>query len=240
MWRSLFWKEWREQRWKAAFNTLLVTAFVAIGLRTRVISDLGVLVLAWEIAAIILPLFMSMGLVAAERAQGSLHFLLALPTRPWQTLTVKMAVGIGVVVLPFLGGVAVAAIIAGGRESTMGEIVAVALVAAWIGIQALIWFVTFAIRQPDEARAGIVAGLVFCGWCALGAGIAYFSYPGPVTLAWRMAGAIVPFEIILCLNGDKYMPLLHLILVPCIQILVSAGLCYWGLVRFSHERGGNQ
>lgn len=164
MWRSLFWKEWREQRWKAAFNTLLVTAFVAIGLRMRISEDYRILVFGWALAALILPFFVSMGLVAAERAEGSSRFLQVLPSRFGQVISVKIMVGIIVVLLPFLCSFVATLLIAGGRETSVNESLRLALLGSWIAVQSLIWYLAFGITQPDEARAGLMSMAVIILW----------------------------------------------------------------------------
>ncbi len=158
MWRSLFWKEWREQRWKAAFNTLLVTAFVAVGLRTRISEDYNILMFAWTFAATILPMFISIGLITAERGEGTACFLQVLPARIDQVVSVKIIIGLTVILLPFLCSVLVAILIAGNRESSLSEFSQLALNYSWLAVQTLLWFLALTVQQPDEAHAG-VAGL---------------------------------------------------------------------------------
>ena len=77
--RSLFWKEWHEQRWKLGFGSIILMSFAAISLRARLMPDEDVVVTVVAIAGLLLPVLVSMGLVAPERADGSLRSLRALP-----------------------------------------------------------------------------------------------------------------------------------------------------------------
>ena len=87
--RSLLWKEWHEQRWKLAFGSVILMGLVSVGLQARLLPDRDILLLAIFVGSYLLPVFVAMGLVAAEQGEGSLHTLLALPLRPWIMLGVN-------------------------------------------------------------------------------------------------------------------------------------------------------
>src|SRR5688572_16744284 len=100
MWRSLVWKEWHEQRWKLGFGCALMMGFTFIGLRTRVMPDQAVISFGLFLSGLLLPLMVSMGLVAPERADGSLVRLLSLPVPAWHVLAAKAAIGTVAVTVP--------------------------------------------------------------------------------------------------------------------------------------------
>src|SRR5687767_3135298 len=116
MWQSLIWKEWREQRWKLGFGCVLLMGFTLVGLRTRISPDEGIIGMVTFFGALLLPVLNAMGLVAAERDEGSLQTLLRLPISPKRIFLVKTAMGAIVAAAPFLACALIAFFIAGGRE----------------------------------------------------------------------------------------------------------------------------
>jgi ABC-type transport system involved in multi-copper enzyme maturation permease subunit len=162
--KALFWKEWCEQRWKLAYGCVLLMGFVAVGLRSRIVEDEGIVIMSVVGGSILIPLLVGMGLVAAERSDGSLGMLLALPVRSWKIFAVKMAMGILVCVGPIVGCMVLSLVMAAGREMSASRITVFYLDGVAFGIVMLVWMVAFSIRQPNEARAGLVGIAVFMVW----------------------------------------------------------------------------
>ncbi len=162
--RSLLWKEWHEQRWKLAFGCVILMSLTAIGLQTRIVPDFAVVMLSVAIGSSVLPIFAVMGLVAPERAEGSLHALLALPIRPWIVLVVKTAMGFLVCAAPILGAAFVACLWAGGREETVPRMLVGCAGGILFALCALVWMLAFGIRQRGEARAALVGIAVIAVW----------------------------------------------------------------------------
>ncbi len=161
-------KEWHEQRWKLAFGCVILMGFAAIGLRTRLIDDRSILLMAVAIGAFILPLFIGMGVVASDRAEGSLATLLALPIRPSLVLMVKLAVGLAASLAPLAGVGLVTWLIAGQREMAARDTLGLLALQATVGAMVLLWTVTLGVRQTTEARAALL-GMTFLalGFAAL-------------------------------------------------------------------------
>jgi hypothetical protein len=199
-------------------------AFCAIGLRTRVFSDDTVLIFSWVFAAVVLPLFVSMGLVAPERSGKTFGFLLSLPLRGWKSLLAKTVVGEVVVILPFLGSMAVLFFLAGEREASYEKMAGANLAATWAGIQTLIWYLAFSIGQPNEARAGLAAAFVFGFWCFYALMGDVFLWPGESL--WIV---LIPWGIMACtfLSGPHSVWFILLA-----QNLVLAGLWAWTVYRY--------
>jgi ABC-type transport system involved in multi-copper enzyme maturation permease subunit len=162
--KSLFWKEWCEQRWKLAYGCVLLMGFVAVGLRSRIVQDEVIFVFAVVGGSILMALLVGMGLVASERSDGSLGMLLALPVRSWKIFVVKMSMGALVCALPIVGCMVMSLAMAAGREMSANRIIAYYLGGIAFGIVMLVWMVAFGIRQPSEARAGLVGIAVFMVW----------------------------------------------------------------------------
>ena len=145
----------------------MLVVFTAIGLRTRIVPDIAIVLIGAILGATVLPLLVSMGLVAAEREEGSLEGLLALPVSPWGVLGVKTAVGLAVCVAPLVAAALVVCLMAGGREETTGRILRIYAGCGGLGACTLVWFLAFGVRQPTDARAALVAVVVFVVACVV-------------------------------------------------------------------------
>ncbi|MCA9418339.1 MAG: hypothetical protein KC917_18840 [Candidatus Omnitrophica bacterium] len=164
MFRSLLWKEWREQRWKAAFGAVVLGAFAAIGLKTRIMPDGQVVFLAMVISASLFPMFVCIGLVAAEREESTLPYLLRLPSPNWAPLIAKISVAAFVLLLPILTVCGVYTILAWNREVESWRVLYWGPIVWGISIEVLIWFLTLGISRQRQDSAAIVALLVMAAW----------------------------------------------------------------------------
>ncbi len=94
MLKALLWKEWREQQWRVALATVWLLGMTAIGLKTRILPDLVILVVIWVPTVLVLPVFFGMGLFASERRMGTLSFLMVQPVKRKTLLAAKAMVGL--------------------------------------------------------------------------------------------------------------------------------------------------
>lgn len=221
--KSLFWKEWCEHRWKLAYGCVLLMGFVAVGLRSRIVQDEVIFVFAAVGGSILMALLVGMGLVAAERSDGSLGMLLALPVRSWKIFAVKMAMGTLVCVGPIVGCMALSLAMAAGREMSANRIIVPYLGGVAFSIVMLVWMVAFGIRQPSEARAGLVGIAVFMVW--------FFMIILDES-AWLLDGSslvITPFGIF-----DGTLDRNYEILPDVIRVQLAIGICLvvWAAYRF--------
>lgn len=223
--KSLFWKEWCEHRWKLAYGCVLLMGFVAVGLRSRIVQDEVIVVFAAAGGSVLMALLVGMGLVAAERSDGSLGMLLALPVRSWKIFAVKMAMGILVCVGPIAGCMVLSLAIAAGREMSASRIIVPCLGGVAFGIVMLVWMVAFSIRQPSEARAGLVGIAVFMVWVFI---ISLDEISGGGLLSGSSL-VITPFGIFDCTLDRNYD-----ILPDVIQVQLAIGTCLvvWAAHRF--------
>lgn len=223
--KALFWKEWQQQRWKLAYGCVLVMGCTLIGLRSRLVFDEGIVIAAAVCSAVFMPLLVSIGLVAAERNEGSLDMLLALPVRHWHILTVKMVMAALVCAAPILGSAFVSLIIAAGREQTAGQIITPYLGGLAFSLTMLVWVVGFSIGQPSEARAGLVGITVFVGWVFLVfLSASYLRFPSS---NWSLV--ITPFGFFEA-TIDRNSSLLAKI-IPA-QLVIGCCLFIWAAHRF--------
>jgi ABC-type transport system involved in multi-copper enzyme maturation permease subunit len=223
--KALFWKEWQQQRWKLAYGCVLVMGCTLIGLRSRLLFDEGIVIAAAVGGAVFTPLLVSLGLVAAERNEGSLDMLLALPVRHWHIFTVKMVMAALVCAAPILGSALVSLIIAAGREQTAGQIITPYLGGLAFGVTMLVWVVGFGVGQPSEARAGLVGIAVFVGWVFL----VFLSETLLKLGSGRWSLVITPFGLLEGTIDARYSILPKVVLA---QLGIAFCLLLWAAHRF--------
>lgn len=218
VWRSLLWKEWREQRSSiailTAFFVLIPTLF---SLRTPT-NYFGV----YSMTLFVIPimcLFVAMGIAAREQASGTIGFLQALPISPRNPAAAKLLWGIVAVTAPLLISLGVAWLVRAALGSAAQEAIdwdasnygiagqvwfqvraIVPLVAA---VSLLLWFSAAGVNGSDEVRAGAIGLLVvvlFWGMFGLVAfaldSLKVYSVERVVDVGMAMApGGIVTFDL---------------------------------------------
>lgn len=165
--RSLIWKEWREQRWKVFYISILMAAANVIGLKTRLMPDELIIYISVFIGVFLLPIIIGMGLFATEHEERSLPTLLALPVRNRIIFIVKMGIGTLACLIPFGVSLASAWMMAGGREGQWSRVFLLYGCGLGFSLTLLVWMVAFGIHQPSEARAGLIGLAVIAGWMVL-------------------------------------------------------------------------
>ncbi len=225
MTRMLIWKEWHEQRWKLALGCIVLTTFAFVGLRTRLVMDEIILVMNMLLGGFLLPLFVGMDLVAAERADGTLPSLLNLPCRPWRILAVKMAMGIAVCVVPILTAGAVAGWYAGGREVATWHIVRLVAATVGLAVTVLIWMTAFGIRQRSEAHAAMVGVAILIAWVLI---VPVWEPYEQVLPEWVVV--LHPASFLVAADTDQAhrLPAVFLVQMPLVAALLA-----WAGIRFS-------
>jgi ABC-type transport system involved in multi-copper enzyme maturation permease subunit len=160
--RSLLWKEWHEQSWKLAFSCILLGAMAAIGLHSRIISDSDMMI--WVcVIGMLLPISYCSGLLPAERADGYLESLVALPVQPRKILLAKTALGMTMCVLPLLLAMGISLAIAGSREADDGQIIALFSRSIFASVIFFMWMFALTSQLPGETRATLVSlGIWLC------------------------------------------------------------------------------
>jgi len=223
MWKSLIWKEWHEQRWKLGFGCVLLTTFTFVGLYTRVGSDESIMGLVAFFGAVLLPLLNAMGLVAAEREEGSFQTLIRLPISVRQVFFVKFAMAALVVALPLLASGAIALAIAGNREMPSTRLITLFILSAGSAVVTFLWTSVAGIRQPTEARAA-VAGVVIMGAWLLALGVL-------VALTGDNDSWIVLASPLGLIGVDDLPD--SAVQIVVVQVLIVSALWLWGLRQFA-------
>lgn len=219
--RSLLWKEWHEQWWKLAFGSLILAAFAVIGLHARAVPDSETLEWLAVLAALLLPIMASTGLVPPERDDGTLDTLLALPVPVSKIFLVKLAFGLLLCLGPIAAATLASIATAGGREVALGEMITLSLRTAGVTLSLFIWMFTLTIRLPSETRAAMITIGVLIIWALASAGMGSDQYVNQhASPLW----VISPFVYLFGPTRTDAIPLLEVLLL---QLAIATALCYW-------------
>ena len=162
--KALIWKEWQQLRWKLIFSLVIVAAFMAIGLRTRIVRDDGIFVICIVGVSILMPIFVTMGLFAEEAEEGTLTLQLRLPIDAKKVYWVKMAAGIIVAVCPLILSLILALVLSGGREVSAVHIIRMYGPTLLYIIVFVIWITTLSMTADSEFMAVLIAIGIFFAW----------------------------------------------------------------------------
>jgi ABC-type transport system involved in multi-copper enzyme maturation permease subunit len=219
-WRSLLWKEWREQRWKLA---LMIAGCLAIGLVLAAVFGEWEAFIAGPVMmlSLVVPavaVFIGAGIAAGERSHGTLPFLQALPSPMKKAAVTKLLVASATVAAPFFLASLVLVVtwlfrwprfeIWTSDASFENDILPTcfgALVLAAASVSVLIWIAAAGVNHVDELRAGAIGLLTIAIVWALIAFVDYQyrtseSRPSPTWL--RIASAGAPAGIADLINGS--------------------------------------
>ena len=155
MLKALLWKEWQEQRGRTALATVWLVGMTAIGLKTRILPDRTILSLIWIGTAVVLPLFVGMGLFASERSDRTLNFLMVRPVAHREILAAKLILGLLAYVAPFAICGTIVCLTVGGREMSLATLIAVhagfsSVIVAAVGLY-LLALIAFPASSTNQA-----------------------------------------------------------------------------------------
>lgn len=170
VWRSLLWKEWREQRSVLLILTSFFVFLPAIfSLRTPT-NYFG----AMSITLFAIPLvsmFVAMNIAAGEQASGTIGFLQSLPVSRRKWATAKLLWAMLVVVIPILTVVGVAALLRqlignAAHEAIERDALEFGIDGDWFAtrlivpivtaVSFLLWMAAPGVNRSDEVRAGAI------------------------------------------------------------------------------------
>ncbi len=187
IWLSLLWKEWREQRWKMAALTAMMTCLPVLSLLifgffndAQVVQSVLLMpVSGMYVYAIVAGLFIGMSVSAGENARNTSTFLRGLPVPMWQPGSAKLVMALFVLVVPVCALVLTEFLLLNWLETNrepqlemqrelnlafgwrLENLFLSQLVAGLLGVTSLlIWTVAIGINRSDEVRAGAISFLV--------------------------------------------------------------------------------
>ena len=193
VWRSLLWKEWREQRWKACL--LLIAALPSLAIPSMGQTDAsGILISCLTFTFLAASLFLGAGAAASEQSQRTMGFLQSLPISTKWSAVAKLASALVALWLP-VSIFFIANQIWRGLPSYPGGGMSFEMFAIVTGLSLtslLIWMAAVGVNLSDEIRAGAIGFLVIIGCWAMAA---WISEPGWINLSpmlERMASGLLP------------------------------------------------
>lgn len=157
IWKSLLWKEWREQRWRLAVLTAVILGVATIPLLIvpEGANGLGFLQSTLTMYSVLAGMFVGTSVAASENSRRTMRFLQALPTPTWMPALVKLCVAVVVAILPILVLICAYCVSAGiSDELTMSALSGMLGVASM-----LLWTAATGANRSDEIRAGAIAFL---------------------------------------------------------------------------------
>jgi ABC-type transport system involved in multi-copper enzyme maturation permease subunit len=187
--RSLLWKEWHEQSWKLAFGCIVLGMLAYIGLHARIVADETMMMWVCFLGLTMLPVLSSTGLVPAERGEGTLESLLALPVAPRKILKAKVCMGVLLCVGPMFVAMILSLLAAAGREMTAMSMIAFYAASTMTTLSLFAWMAALTIRLPSETRAALLSVGILIMWMLITEGLAFPSVPA-------LAMVVSPFGIV--------------------------------------------
>ena len=167
MFKQIFWKEWRYQRWKVVFGTVMLIFFTGTLWAARVTTDHEVYIVMWMLGSLVLSLFSATGAFASETTDGTRTFLVAKPVRPWKVFWAKWLMGWLNFAVPLLiCGLVITLTILFRSEDRSNELELIARgTTAAIGFGTMLYTMTccFAPRKGSEAAVGLTGFFVILG-----------------------------------------------------------------------------
>ena len=90
---AIFWKEWREQRWKLFFGTAMLLLFTGSMVAAGMVSNKEALIAVWILGGLVLSLYSAMGVFGPERADATDLFYISKPVAAWKVFWCKWFFG---------------------------------------------------------------------------------------------------------------------------------------------------
>lgn len=193
VWRSLLWKEWREQRWKACL--LLIAALPSLAIPSMGQTNAsGILISCLTFTFLAASLFLGAGAAASEQSQRTMGFLQSLPISTKWSAVAKLASALVALWLP-VSIFFIANQIWRGLPSYPGGGMSFEMFAIVTGLSLtslLIWMAAVGVNLSDEIRAGAIGFLVIIGCWAMAAWLPQPTWGGPSPVFNRLVQGLLP------------------------------------------------
>jgi hypothetical protein len=242
VWRSLLWKEWREQRWiLAAIVGISLLAPAPFSLRSdgRELYLTGLTMMAMLFVPLS-AMFVGVWIAAGEHSRRTIHFLQSLPTPMSQAAGAKLLCAAFVVVVPGLialagaGGWALAHLDELDAKTVYGGGIMLASLGL-LPLSLMLWTAAPGANWEDEVRASAVSLLVIGGiWLTLVMIGAAVAGPNQLWPTWLLSiAAAAPGAPALGVSfADGGWSGTRLSLLVVVMTLGHAAVAVWYVKRF--------
>ena len=164
MFRSLLWKEWKENLWKLLFCSAASVAFSAILFRIRIVPDVDICILLSFVQMFAVPMIYALDIFSGEMSNRTIHLLFKIPVPRWMIFFSKYIVTvIGILVIFLISGVSME-IMTHGREARILFLFKTNLLCGMAGLVLFTWFCVFGCQSRNEAGSMAAMFSVFIGW----------------------------------------------------------------------------
>lgn len=170
IWKTLFWKELHEHKWKMLSLIAMVLSVIVLQLiRSDVETGLVLVVYVYILAA---PIYITMGVSSAEQANRSISFVKAIPNPIWQAGVARVIVGWLVLMAPLVSACAVCQLhllfspeatkqYSGMRqwmqlESAHNAVWFMTAIIVGMATNLYSWILLTTVNQTSELRAGLI------------------------------------------------------------------------------------
>lgn len=244
MLKALLWKEWQEQRWRVALATVWLLGMTAIGLKTRILADDITITVIWIPTAVILPVFLGMGLFASERRNGTLPYLLVHPVGRNQILAAKAVMGLLAYLTPMVVCGIALCLAVGGRERPLVNLVSGIAAITVFGVILFGWQLLAGLRCRQEETYVLISAIVLSGCLLYGYVLDEVLYLNPPFLLLAMDPLVVLNLAMVAWGYSPYITIWPVGFmqsiwpVAVIQSLILAGLGFGLWFRFRRLREG--
>jgi ABC-type transport system involved in multi-copper enzyme maturation permease subunit len=187
MFRTLLWKEWRENLWKLWFCGAASIAFTAMLFRIRIVPDISNCFLISLVQMFVIPVVYSLDIFSGEMSNRTIHLLFKIPVKRWMIFFSKYLVSTLGMILIFLVSAVLMELMAHGREARVLFLLKTNLLYGTAGLFLFTWFCVFGCQGRSEAGSLGTMFSVFIGW-----GI-FFFWATICKVTW--AAPFVPYSI---------------------------------------------
>ena len=227
---ALVWKECHEQKWKLASCCAVLVAPVLFVMSSVDRYNVDVPLVAAGAVGALIPIFIAMGLVSAERTRRTFGTLAALPARPVKILLTKVVIGALVCAIPVAAVIVLARFLPEDGGSIRALEDGTAWVFVWGAVYAFAWSLVAGIRQPTELRAGLMGIALLMAWVALAA--AWDAPGGGPVWHWWINPTVC---LALARGGESYGSVWSVMLM---QLAVIGLLVLWAAWRITLPAAG--
>lgn len=164
MFRTLLWKEWKENLWKLWFCGAAGIVFTTMLFRMRIIPDVANCVLISLVQMFVLPTVYALDIFSGEISNRTIHLLFKIPVQRWMIFFGKYLISIFGIVVTFLLSGTLMELMAGGREAHAFFLLKTNLLTGLATLFLFTWFCAFGCQSRSEAGSLVVIFGVFIGW----------------------------------------------------------------------------
>ncbi len=188
MFRSLLWKEWKENLWKLCFCALVSVSFTALLFRIRITPDLANCVAVSMVQMFVIPIIYGLDIFSGEASNRTIQLLFKIPVPRRAIFFSKYLISIMGIALTFIITGALMEYMTAGREVTILMLLRINWLCGLVALVLFTWFCAFGCQSTSEAASLAIMFAVYIGWAII------FFWARICEVTW--AQYLVPYSVI--------------------------------------------